>query len=95
MNLIKYQIDAVTNVIDSGNSVVALDAASTATGLGVQLLDDSSVPFPLGVARTMGSYSTATGGSYTIPLKARYYKTAANVGPGSANSSMTFTMTYQ
>lgn len=92
---IKYQVDAVTPVVNAANSVVALDGSSTATGVGVQLLDGSGNVFPLGSPKPFGGYSSATGGSYTIPFRARYYQTGTAVGPGTANSAMTFTMTYQ
>lgn len=95
MNAIQYQVDAVTPIISATNSVVALDASSTASGVGLQLLNGSGTPFPLGSAQTFSGYSSATGGSYTIPFKARYLQTGSTVGPGRANSVMTFTMTYQ
>ncbi|RDK08755.1 type 1 fimbrial protein [Cupriavidus lacunae] len=95
MNSVSYRVDAVTTIVNASNSVVALDGSSTAAGVGVQLLDDTGSVFPLGTAKTMSGYSTGTGGSYAIPLKARYYQTGATVTAGTANSAMTFTMTYQ
>lgn len=94
MSAIRYQVDAVTPIVNAQNSVVALDSSSTASGVGLQLLNGSGTPFPLGSAQSFNGYSSATGGSYTIPLRARYYQTGTAVGPGSANSVMTFTMTY-
>lgn len=96
MNLIKYRIDPATTVTIPAQSVVALDATSTATGVGVQLLDGGGAVHPLGAGtdRTFGGYNATTGGSYTIPLKARYYQTGPTVTPGQANTTMTFTMTY-
>lgn len=96
MDSIKYQVDPVTAVVDNGNSVVALDASSTATGVGVQLLDSAGThPFPFGSPVTFNGYDTNNGGSFIIPLRARYYQTGASVGAGKANTSMTFTMTYE
>lgn len=95
MKGITYRIDPVTAVLNPGNSVVALDGSSGATGVGVQLLDGAGAVFPLSTARTFSAYSTSTGGSYTIPMRARYYQTAATVVAGTANTSMTLTMTYQ
>ncbi|MDF3833199.1 fimbrial protein [Cupriavidus basilensis] len=95
MKAIQYQVDAVTPIISSVNSVVALDGTSTATGVGVQLLDGSGAAFQLGRAQTFNGYNSTTGGSYTIPFRARYIQTGSTVGPGRANSVMTFTMTYQ
>ncbi|MBP0591325.1 type 1 fimbrial protein [Paraburkholderia sp. LEh10] len=94
MNGILYEIDPVTSVVDSAQSVVALDSSSTATGVGVQLLDGTGTVFPLGTAKPFSAYNPGTGGSYTIPLQARYYRTGT-LTPGPANSSMTVTMTYQ
>ncbi|MEM5372073.1 fimbrial protein [Paraburkholderia azotifigens] len=94
MNSISYRVDPTTSVLNSPNSVVALDSSSTATGVGVQLLNNSSNPLPLSSYQTFSGYSSSTGGSYTIPLKARYYQTGATVGPGPANTSMTLTMQY-
>ncbi|MEM5345166.1 fimbrial protein [Paraburkholderia azotifigens] len=94
MNSISYRVDPTTSVLNSPQSVVALDSSSTATGVGVQLLNNSSNPLPLSSYQTFSGYSSSTGGSYTIPLKARYYQTGATVGPGPANTSMTLTMQY-
>lgn len=96
MNNIKYEIDPATTVVGSAtNGVVTLDATSTASGVGVQLQNNAGTAFPLGSQQTFSGYKSTTGGNYTIPLKARYYQTGATVGPGTANTSMTFTMNYQ
>ncbi|MGX6567415.1 hypothetical protein [Cupriavidus necator] len=52
-----YRIDAVTPALDAANSVVSLDASSTASGIGVQLLDDSGNVFPLGTTKVLSDYS--------------------------------------
>lgn len=91
MRRIAYQIDPAAAIVPgTGNSVVTLSAGSTATGVGVQLLDATGAPVAMSTQLSIGD----SGGSYTIALKARYYKTGATVGGGSANSAMTFTITY-
>lgn len=96
MNSITYRIDPVTTVVDAAQSVVALDASSSATGVGVQLLDSTgNQSFPLQTWTAFPDYNSAMGGSYTIPLNARYYQTGTTVSPGLANTAMTFTMQYQ
>lgn len=95
INNIRYQIDALTNVLGGNGSVVALDGASTATGVGVQLLDGSDKPFELGSTVSLAGFDGSTGGNYTIPLRARYYQTGSKVTSGTANTLMTFTMVYQ
>ncbi|HEY3596738.1 MAG TPA: fimbrial protein, partial [Paraburkholderia sp.] len=94
MNTIKYQIDPTTTVLSSANSVVAFDSGSVASGAGVQLLDGAGNVLPLSKPIAFGDYSSSTGGSYSIPLKARYYRTGTTIKAGSANTSMTFTINY-
>ncbi len=95
MKNISYRIDPTTPVIDSARSVVALsDVMGVATGVGVQLLDDSGSPFKLESLTAFNAYNKTTGGSYAIPMKARYYKTSATVTAGPAHTAMTVTMSY-
>ncbi|MGZ2749398.1 fimbrial protein [Burkholderia stagnalis] len=95
LNSIQYQFNPVNAVLDSTNGVLALSSDSTASGIGLQLKDSSGNALKYNTPYTLTSYNTSTGGSYTIPLKAAYYQTAATVKPGSANAVLTFTMTYQ
>lgn len=94
MNAIHYQIDAVTPIVDNANAVVDLDGSSSAAGIGVQLLDGDGNPAILGTNRPFAGYNGATGGNYTIPMRARYRQTGDTITPGSANSAVTFTMSY-
>ncbi|WP_126282604.1 fimbrial protein [Burkholderia stagnalis] len=95
LNSIQYEFIPVNAVLDSTNGVLALSSDSTATGIGLQLKDSSGNALKYNTQYTLTSYNTSTGGSYTIPLKAAYYQTAATVKPGSANAVLTFTMMYQ
>lgn len=92
---IQYKVEAVTTVLNSSQSVVALDSSSGAKGIGVQLLDGNGSVFPLNTYKTVSGYNASTGGSYSVPFQARYYQTASTVSPGKANSSMMVTMLYQ
>ncbi|WP_312429358.1 fimbrial protein [Achromobacter sp.] len=94
MSSIHYQIDAATPVVDAANAVIGLDANSSATGVGVQLLDGNGNPAILGRRQPFAGYNSATGGSFKIPLQARYRQTGDKVTPGSANAAVTFTMNY-
>ncbi len=96
MERISYRIDPTTPVIDSAQSVVALNNGErSATGVGVQLLDGSGNPFKLRNPVIFYAYDRNTVGNYAIPMKARYYKTAAKVTAGPANTAMTVTMSYR
>nr|WP_269114612.1 fimbrial protein [Burkholderia stagnalis] len=92
----------LTDHNDPGNVSDTLSLASdaTATGLGIQVLNGSTVI-------KYGPDSSATGntnqwkageagnGTFTIPLTARYIQTAPKVTAGMANGLATFTMSYQ
>lgn len=96
MNSVKYRVDPSTTVVDQSRSVVALDKSSSATGVGIQLLkSDGTTALPLATLTATTGYNATSGGNFQIPLKARYYQTGASVGPGPANTTMTFTMSYQ
>ncbi|RQS13961.1 pilus assembly protein, partial [Burkholderia sp. Bp9002] len=92
LSSIQYQFIPVNAVLDSTNGVLALSSDSTATGIGLQLKDNSGTALKYNTRYTLTSYNASTGGSYTIPLKAAYYQTSATVKPGSANAVLTFTM---
>lgn len=98
LKTVYYGISPNTTVVNGTNGVVALDSTSTASGVGIQLLNGGGTPITLttgGVTwATLGAYSSATGGSYTVPMQARYYQTATTVMPGSANTTMTLYMNY-
>lgn len=95
MTKILYEFDAPGGVIDTANGIIALTAPSTATGIGLKLMDRSNAALKFDTQYQLSGYNAATGGSYKIPLKAAYYQTAAAVTAGTANAIMTFTMTYQ
>ncbi|WP_196494063.1 fimbrial protein [Burkholderia stagnalis] len=92
----------LTDHTNPGNVSDTLSLASdaTATGIGIQVLNGSTVI-------KYGPDSSATGntnqwkagevgnGTFTIPLTARYIQTAPKVTPGTADGLATFTMSYQ
>ncbi len=95
INSVQYRIDPATPVLNPSQSVVALDAESSASGIGVQVVNDAATgPVPLGTLRAFTGYQGAAG-SYSVPLRVRYYQTGATVKGGKANTSMTFTMDYR
>jgi len=94
MSAVHYQMDAATPVVDAANAVIGLDANSTATGVGVQLLDADGNPAVLGTMLPFAGYNSAAGGSFKIPFRARYRQVGDKVTPGSANAAVTFTMNY-
>lgn len=93
---ILYRIDPLTTIVSaSGQSVVTLDSSSTATGVGIQLLDGNDAPFMLMTQTQLTGYDMSQGGTFLIPLKARFYRTSEKLKAGSASTALTFTITYQ
>nr|WP_241391461.1 fimbrial protein [Serratia proteamaculans] len=81
------------NAQNASQGVLNLSStANSAKGVGIQLLYKDA-PLVLGSAFFTGA--TTSEGAFTVPLKARYYQTARDIITGVANSSATFTFTYQ
>ncbi|MBC3467500.1 type 1 fimbrial protein [Pseudomonas sp. RW10S2] len=95
LNAIQYQFTPPTGVLDGSNGVIALSADSSAAGIGVQLKDGNGSPLKYNTPLTLTNYNKTTGGTYSIPLRASYYQISSPVQPGTANSLLTFTMSYQ
>ncbi|MGK9175961.1 fimbrial protein [Yokenella regensburgei] len=93
---------AGVTLVGSGNTqYLTLNGASLATGVGVQVLFDdgvTTVPFntKIAVPNTGGTqgYDKINGGSFVIPMKARYIRTGTMTG-GTANSALEFVMSYE
>ncbi|WP_313448766.1 fimbrial protein [Atlantibacter hermannii] len=77
---------------DGDPSVLALDAASVATDVGIQIKDNANK-----VVRLFENSSvyTLVQGDNNLNFTARYISTADTVGAGTANSSAQFTIIYQ
>lgn len=99
MNSVNYTFKPAAGVTlkqaGTSNQYITLDGNSTATGVGIQVLyeNDTLVPFNSKIKYT--GYNKTTGGSYTIPMKARYIQTASTITGGTANSAVEFTMSYE
>lgn len=93
---VSYQLDAVSPAGMAANSgVIQAGAASTATGVGVQLLTTPSfTPVSYG-QKLLISNSAATDEHFTLPMVARYYQVSSNATPGSINATATITMYYE
>ncbi|WP_250494545.1 fimbrial protein [Caballeronia sp. GAWG1-1] len=94
INSIQYRIDPSNGAVAGFTNVAALSGSPSAGGVGIQLYDSTGAVFPLSVYKTLSNFNSATGGSYNIPLTARYYRTGT-LTPGPANSTMTMTVLYQ
>ncbi|MCY1296269.1 hypothetical protein D9M70_456450 [compost metagenome] len=95
INRVTYKLEPLTPVIDNANGVVALNAASTATGIGLKLRRDGGQPLSLGVEYEFVDFDKA-GGNFEIPLSASYKRLdiAGGVTPGSANTEVAFVVSF-
>ncbi len=73
------------------NGVINADATSSATGIGIQILDDKSNPVEFGNKQDLGTINT----SKTLSYMAKYYQTSHPVTAGSVNATATFTIDYK
>lgn len=89
---VKIQLDG--NTVSGSTTALALSNSGdngVASGYGVQVITGSS-PIVIG---TPTQVTTSTMGQINVPLKARYIKTSANSSSGTANSTATFTISYE
>ncbi|KKM56255.1 fimbrial protein [Yersinia pestis] len=92
---INYKFGATTSILDSANGVVALDANSTAEGVGVLLRSQSDAAIELDKEYTMSGYDTSSTQNYTVPMQAGIYQIENTVTPGSVKGEFTFTLIYK
>lgn len=91
---VTYQLKANTPVIDSQKGVVALNAGSTAKGIGLQLKNEAGEPIALDTTYRFSGFKPS-GTEFKIPLSAAYIRLAdSRLEAGTANTEVTFTMNY-
>jgi major type 1 subunit fimbrin (pilin) len=79
--------------LDGDNSILALtQGTGVATGVGIQLSDDSNTVLPLFAESK--AYSLQSTGTNNLDFVARYISTAADVTPGLANATANFSINY-
>lgn len=89
---INLQLDGA--VVSGQPTVLTLNASTTppaASGVGLQVLYAGN---PVAMGAPILIATTSADGPYNIPLQARYYQTDSVVTGGLANSTATFTITY-
>ncbi|WP_160286602.1 fimbrial protein [Pseudomonas knackmussii] len=67
-------------------------SGQTASGVGVQILDEAGVPVAFDTKLSHGQTSEA--GPYTLKYQARYIQTAKTIVAGQANAALTYTLKY-
>lgn len=93
---IGYMFTPTTSIIDGGNGVFALSGTSTASGVGLQLLNDNDVPVTFNSIYPLVNYDPGQdNANYTVPLRAGIYQTEEQVSSGNINGAVTFTLNYK
>ena len=91
---VTYQLKANTPVIDSKNGVVALNAGSSAKGIGLQLRNDAGQPIEFDTPYPFNGFNPS-GTDFNIPLSAVYIRLAGSkLEAGTANSEVSFIVSY-
>jgi len=99
-NDIIFSVSPVTRPINIIKGIMEIQnsgAAGSAQGVGIQLLNDTTlVPYVLYSSRSGGlSLNENSGPDYIIPLKARYIQTGPTVTAGQADGLATVTLFYR
>jgi len=94
---LSVRLDPTTSLIGPPtDGTVAFDTASTVRGVALQLnFSKSRGLVPLQQLFAINEYDPSKGGTVDLPLTASYRQTDATVGGGSANTALTFTLSYQ
>jgi type 1 fimbria pilin len=97
---VNYSLSAnpTAPAVNATQGIVSLNKNSTAKGISLQVLDNNLQPIQLNKEYTF-TPPTNTGGSFSIPMNARYIRTLPNGGSspvtaGTANSEVAFVMSY-
>lgn len=95
---ISYLFTPTTAIIDNAMGVFALNTtqATSASGVGIQLLNDQNIPLSFNTSYLLADYdSTKNNATYTVPLRAGLYQTDNAVSSGTITGSATFTLSYK
>ena len=96
LSSISYLFTPTTAIINNANGVFALASTSTASGVGIQLLNDQDIPLSFNTAYLLTDYDpTQNNANYTVPLRAGLYQTEANVSSCVVKGAVTFTLVYK
>lgn len=91
---VTYQLKANTAVIDSQKGVVALNAGSTAKGIGLQLKNEAGESVALDTTYWLSGFKPS-GTEFKIPLSASFIRLVdSKLEAGTANTEVSFIVSY-
>ncbi|WP_420998337.1 fimbrial protein [Cupriavidus sp. 30B13] len=94
-NRVGYALDPVGGMVANAPGALPAGQGSTAGGVHIRLMDDAGTPVTFRESKPVSAYSKATGGSYSIPMKAAYLQTGESVTAGSITGAATVLVDYQ
>lgn len=87
------RMDAIADPAgDAGVIRLTQGGATTASGVGIQIVDEKKAPVTYGAVAPVGP---SKDGPYVLSYTARYFQTGNKVTPGRADGTATFTIEYQ
>ncbi len=90
-----YSIEPIGAPVQAVGGTLPLGQGSTGSGVGIQLVDRANVPVRFNTSNTLTAYTTATGGSYSVPLVAQYVQTGTNIKAGSVRGAAQILIDYR
>jgi len=92
-NTVYLRMDATQDPSnEQGVLKITQGGSGTATGVGIQVVDNQGVPVKFGEDTLVGP---SKNGDYVLPYTARYYQTGNKVTPGRADGTATFILDYK
>lgn len=92
---INYKFGATTAILNQANGVVAMDAGSSAKGVGVLLRSAGNDPILMNTEYSLSDYNSSATTSYAVPMQAGIYQTENSIQSGTVKSAFTFTLIYK
>lgn len=90
---VKATITSTGGYVNASQGQLALSGANKATGIAIQIVDNSGKSIPLNTKNTI--QNNMSNGDYIFGWKARYIKIANTITPGIANTSATVNIRYE
>ncbi|MCP3017735.1 fimbrial protein [Cupriavidus basilensis] len=90
-----YTLTPIGGPLPALAGALPVAGGSTAKGVAIQLTGTNGTPATFNQPLPLSAYSSSTGGSYTVPMTARYIQTEATVTPGTISSMMSVLVDYQ
>ncbi|QOT78050.1 fimbrial protein [Cupriavidus basilensis] len=90
-----YTLTPIGGPLPALAGALPVAGGSTAKGVAIQITGTNGTPATFNQSFPLSAYNSSTGGSYTIPMNARYIQTESTVTPGTISGMMSVLVDYQ